>query len=323
MNRQGIVVLGSANVDLVVDVDRRPAAGETVIGSDLVTTAGGKGANQAVAAGLLGGSVTFVGCVGDDEPGALLRSSLAAAGVDTAEVQTADTPTGTAIIVVTPDGDNSIVVAPGANRRMTPAAAQASRPRWSGASILVLQLEVPLETVDTVAQAAAAAGTRVVLNAAPAGPLDAATLAVCDPLVVNESEAASLVGGEATLATGPSVVGDLLALGARSVVVTLGGSGALLASAEAPDVVHVPALDVAAVDTTGAGDAFVGAVAVALAEGEELEVAVRWATRAAAHSVQRRGAQTSYPVRADLPELSSVRAPWADDTPVRADPTTT
>ncbi|MBO3086472.1 ribokinase [Cellulomonas fengjieae] len=311
MNRpppHGIVVLGSANVDLVVDVDHRPAAGETLLGSDLVTTAGGKGANQAVAAALLGGSVAFVGCVGDDGPGGLLRSSLSAAGADVSMLQVVDAPTGTAIIMVTPDGNNSIVVAPGANRRMTPAAAEASRARWAGARVLVLQLEVPIETVDAVAQSAAAAGTRVVLNAAPAGALDGATLAVCDPLVVNESEAAALVGAEVTLATGPSVVGDLLALGARSVVVTLGGSGALLASVDSPDVVHVPAQQVAAVDTTGAGDSFVGAVAVALAEGEGLEVAVRWATHVAARSVQRRGAQASYPARADVPPPSALRA---------------
>lgn len=301
---QTVVVIGSANADLVVDITHRPTAGETIIGSDLTTTAGGKGANQAVAASRLGGQVAFVGCVGDDGGAQLLRDSLEGAGVDVSALQAVDVATGTAIIMLTPDGDNSIIVAPGANRRLTPEVVDLSRPLWDHAAVVVMQLEIPLETVAHVAHEASDAGTRVVLNAAPAATLAHATIVVCDPLVVNETEAAFLVGQELTSETAASVVADLLALGPRSVVVTLGGAGSLVASAQSPaTMVHVPADEVAPVDTTGAGDAFVGAVAVALAEGLPLEAAVRWAAHVAAFSVQHRGAQVSYPTRAQVPPL--------------------
>ncbi|WP_448058857.1 ribokinase [Cellulomonas hominis] len=307
--RRGVVVVGSANVDLVVEVARRPAAGETLLGSDLVTTPGGKGANQAVAAGRLGAEVAFVGCVGDDSAGRLLRASLEGAGVDVSTLRVVPAPTGTAIILVTPDGNNSIVVAPGANRAMTPAAAHGARAVWRDAAVLVLQLEIPFDTVHSLARQADAAGVRVVLNAAPAAPLDRLVLEVCDPLVVNETEAMIVLGRPKAGPVTPDVVRDLLATGPRSVVVTAGGDGSYLARAQAPhDVLHVPAEAVRAVDTTGAGDAYVGAMAAALAEGHSLERAVRVATRAAALSVQRRGAQRSYPWRADLgPDLDPGR----------------
>ncbi|WP_341358450.1 ribokinase [Georgenia sp. M64] len=285
-----IVVVGSANADLVLDVDHRPAAGETVLGSDVRVTPGGKGANQAVAAGRLGGDVTFVGCVGDDDHGAMLRRSLEAAGVDVGHLRTVGAPTGNAVILLTPDGENAIIVSPGANRHVTPALLTGCRAALASADVVVLQLEIPLDTVEHVAREATSA--RLVVNAAPAATLPAEVLAVADPLVVNESEAAVLVGGART---GPgATVTALLALGPRSVVVTLGGAGAAHAVAGGrPE--HTGARPVDVVDTTGAGDAFVGALALALARGADLGDAVVAATEVAAFAVGRRGAQESYP----------------------------
>ena len=300
MSTHKVVVVGSANADLVLDIDHRPAAGETVLGSDVVTTPGGKGANQAVAAGKVGGEVAFIGCVGDDSHGALLRASLIGAGVDLTGLRTVDAPTGNAIIMVTPDGENSIVVSPAANRRVSPQMIDELEPVWAHAAVLVVQLEIPLETVTHVVALAHDGGTRVLVNAAPAAALPAAVLAVSDPLVVNESEAAFLLGRPRTTPVHGAVIAqDLLALGPRSVVVTLGSDGAVLLE-RGGTAVGIPARPVTAVDTTGAGDAFVGALAVELAAGTDLEAAVRWATGVAAVAVGRRGAQESYPTRAEL-----------------------
>ncbi|GAA4287996.1 ribokinase [Georgenia daeguensis] len=323
MQTPQVVVVGSANADLVLDIDHRPAPGETVIGSDVVTTPGGKGANQAVAAGKVGGAVAFVGCVGDDDHGALLRDSLSSAGVDLTDLRTVDAPTGTATIMVTPDGENSIIVSPGANRHVTPAMLEETRSSWGAAPVVVLQLEIPVESVAVVATGARG---RVVVNAAPAARLGSAVLAAADPLVVNESEAAFLLE-DAGAAAGPAddtgaTARALLRLGPRSVVLTLGAAGAVVAETrradadrpsddvrvgdevppadDAAEVVRVPALRVEAVDTTGAGDSFVGALAVELAAGATLERAVRLATRVAAVAVTRRGAQTSFPTLEEL-----------------------
>ncbi|WP_448072670.1 ribokinase [Georgenia yuyongxinii] len=309
-----IVVVGSANADLVLDIDHRPAAGETVLGSDLVVTPGGKGANQAVAAGRLGGDVAFVGRVGEDAYGQMLRRSLAGAGVDVTHLRTVDAPSGNAIILITPDGENSIIVSPAANRHVSVEAVEEARPAWEGARVVVLQLEIPLETVAHVATGAAAAGARVMVNAAPAAALPPEVLAVADPLVVNESEAAFLLGqarggGAAGDGEGPTPAGTpppettaraLLDLGARAVVLTLGGDGAAYLERDA-SFGHVPARKVSAVDTTGAGDAFVGALAVELAAGADLRSAVELATDVAGIAVARRGAQASYPERSEVP----------------------
>ncbi|PFG39607.1 ribokinase [Georgenia soli] len=320
MQTPQVVVVGSANADLVLDIDHRPAPGETIIGSDVVTTPGGKGANQAVAAGKMGGSVAFVGCVGDDDHGALLRDSLASAGVDLTQLRTVEAPTGTATIMVTPDGENSIIVSPGANRHVTPAVLEEARSSWATAPVVVLQLEIPLESVELVATQAAG---RVVLNAAPAAPLPARVLAAADPLVVNESEAAFLLqdaGGESRPGQPPGgqngerddaarTAQALLGLGPRSVVLTLGSAGAVVAEAQeddgGADVAHVPAVRVEAVDTTGAGDSFVGALAVELAAGAGLAQAVGLATRVAAVAVTRRGAQTSFPTLEEVGRLDA------------------
>src|SRR5690625_1332131 len=183
MNRHKVAVVGPANADLVLDIDHRPAPGETILGSDVVVTPGGKGANQAVAAGRLGGDVTFVGCLGEDGNGRLLRASLADAGVDLSGLRLVDAPTGIAIIMVTPDGENSIIVAPGANRHVTPGMLD-EVDQWRAAAVVVLQLEIPLESVTKVATEARG---RVVLNTAPAAELPAEVIALADPLVANES----------------------------------------------------------------------------------------------------------------------------------------
>lgn len=306
-SRTRIAVVGSANVDLVIDVGHRPAAGETVLGSDVVVTPGGKGANQAVAATRAGGSVTFVGAVGDDGHGGLLRASLGDAGVDLAALSTADAPTGTAVILVTPDGENSIVVSPGANRRVTPALLRTTGERWDGAGVLVAQLEIPLDTVTELARHAARTGARLVLNAAPVAPLPTEVLAICDPLVVNESEALALLGAPGTPGVAERAADDgeglaraLLRRTVRSVVVTLGADGAVVA--DGSGLTRVPAPRVTAVDTTGAGDAFVGALAAQLAAGRSLVEAARVAVVYAADTVTRRGAQASYRALSAVPE---------------------
>ncbi len=183
-----VVILGSANADLVVHVDRRPSGGETLLGGDLHLFPGGKGANQAAAAARCGASVTFLGALGRDSNADLLLSALGGAGVDTSHVMRADVPTGCALIQITPDGENSIVVSPGANSLMDIPAADALRDTWLGAGVLVLALEIPFETVLHVVEVVGNTGVRLLLNAAPARTLSPATLRHCDPLVVNETE---------------------------------------------------------------------------------------------------------------------------------------
>ncbi|NLE97813.1 MAG: ribokinase [Propionibacterium sp.] len=293
-----VVVVGSANADLVVHVDHRPDPGETILGSDVEVSPGGKGANQAVSVGKLGGTVAFVGCVGADDEGSLLRGSLEGAGVGLTGLAEVEEPTGTAFIMVTPDGENSIVVSPSANRRVTPEVVDRAGELLGRARVVVLQLEIPMATVAHVARRVA--GARLLLNAAPAQPLAPEVLRRCDPLVVNRSEAESLLGAEADeVPDATHLAAGLLALGTRSVVVTLGADGAVVAE-RGSEPAHVPALEVEAVDTTGAGDAFVGALALQLAEGQELREAASFATKVAAVAVTRRGAQSSYPSRTEL-----------------------
>lgn len=296
MHRGHIVVVGSANADLVIHVDHRPAGGETVLGSDLVVMPGGKGANQAVAAGRLGGLVRFVGCVGQDDNGELLRDSLTGAGVDTAGVATVPAATGSAVIVLTPDAENSIIVSPGANALVSPEAVDRAV-EWESTTLVVVQLEVPLATVAHVARRALEHGTRLILNAAPAAVLDRSTLSAADPLVVNQSEAATLLA-EQPPDDPADVARALLDLGPRAVVLTLGSEGSVWCVRGDGGSVSSgrrPALHVRPVDTTGAGDAYVGALAVALAGGSDLSEAVERATAVAAVAVTRLGAQASYP----------------------------
>jgi ribokinase len=294
-----IAVIGSANFDLVLGVSHRPAPGETVLAASTESHPGGKGANQAVAAARLGARVSFIGCVGGDSFGDVVTASLVRSGVDVSGLRRVAAPTATAVILLTPDGENSIVVSAGANASATTALVDEVWDVWSGAAVLVLQLELPVETVAYAASAAVARGVRVILNAAPATALRAEVLAAADPLVVNENEAATLLGGYVADRDAAEVAAELLTLGVRSVVLTLGARGAVLAeSGGLPE--HVSGRAVPVVDTTGAGDAFVGALADRIAHGDALSDAVRFANDAAAFSVGRRGTQDSYPRREDV-----------------------
>ncbi|MFF1543956.1 ribokinase [Streptomyces sp. NPDC058291] len=298
-----LLVVGSANADLVIGVERRPGAGETVLGSDLAVHPGGKGANQAVAAARLGARTALLARVGDDAHGRLLLDAQRAAGVDTAGVLAGGAPTGVALITVDPSGDNSIVVSPGANGRLTPADVRAASGLLRASRVVSAQLEIPLETVVTVA-ASLGPDSRFVLNPSPPRPLPVALLAACDPLIVNEHEAKVILGG-----TGGDVGGGpedwarrLLAKGPRSVVVTLGARGALVASTDG-GVQHVAPVRVDAVDTTGAGDAFTAALAWRLGQGASLAEAAAYAARVGAVSVTRRGAQESFPTADEVDAL--------------------
>ncbi len=296
-----VLVVGSANADLTVRVARRPGAGETVHGSDLVESAGGKGANQAAAAARLGGRVGLLARVGDDAYGELLLDAQRAAGTDVAHVIVeTGARTGTAMIIVGPDGDNSIVVSPGANAALTPEDVAAARDVIAASAAVSLQLEVPMETVRATAATATETGTRVVLNPSPTpDSLDPELLAAADPLVVNEHEAQQLAGGSAE-GTPEDWARALCEQGARSVVVTLGGDGALVVDGEG-GTGRVPGVKVEAVDTTGAGDAFTGALATRLARGDSLTDAARFAVRVGAAAVTKPGAQPSYPTLDELP----------------------
>ncbi|MET8744216.1 ribokinase [Streptomyces sp. NPDC004728] len=298
-DRYDLLVVGSANADLVVGVERRPAAGETVLGSDLAVHPGGKGGNQAVAAARLGARTALLARVGDDAHGRLLLESQKEAGVETAGILVGGAPTGVALITVDPSGDNSIVVSPGANARLTPQDIRAAGPLFAAARVVSVQLEIPLETVAEVA-AAMAADTRLVLNPSPPAPLPDHVLAACDPLVVNEHEARYMLGDDAG-STPEEWARALLGLGPQSVVVTLGAAGALVADGRTGEVVTVPSLRVEAVDTTGAGDAFTAALAWRLGLGEELAQAAAFAVRVGAAAVTRQGAQASFPTAHEVP----------------------
>ncbi|MDX3657735.1 ribokinase [Streptomyces sp. ID05-26A] len=284
---QTLLVLGSANADLVVEVGRRPAGGETVLGGDTVVLPGGKGANTAVAAARVGASVSLVGAVGGDGYGSLLRESLESSGVGTALVKTSERPTGIAYITVTPDGENSIVVSPGANADV--ALSDVDALSFDGVRVLTCSLEVPLETVVHAIGVASKAGVRTVLNLSPVAELPAETLRQLSVLIVNEHEAAQLAADW----------NGLLDLGPASAIITLGSRGA--AVVERSGVVEVPSIQVdEVVDTTGAGDAFAGALSARLAEGDDLVQAARYAAKVAALSVTKAGAQPSYPTAAEI-----------------------
>ncbi|MET9033595.1 ribokinase [Streptomyces mirabilis] len=294
-----LLVVGSANADLVIGVERRPAAGETVLGSDLVVHPGGKGANQAVAAGRLGARTALLARVGDDAHGRLLLDSQRAAGVATAGVLVGGAPTGVALITVDPSGDNSIVVSPGANGRLTPEDVRSAGNLLAASRVVSAQLEIPLETVVEVVRNLAP-GSRFVLNPSPPRALPAEVLAACDPLIVNEHEARVIVGTD--LGDSPEDwASALLALGPRSVVITLGSRGALVASAEG--AARVPSVKVETVDTTGAGDAFTAALAWRLGLGEPLAEAAAYAARVGAAAVTRAGAQESFPTAEEVASL--------------------
>ncbi|MFE7468954.1 ribokinase [Streptomyces sp. NPDC057499] len=289
----GIAVLGSTNMDLVAYTERAPRLGETVTGREFRTVPGGKGANQAVAAARAGGDVLMIGAVGDDPYGDLLRAGLERSGVDTGLLHTVEGPSGTAHIVVDGTGANAIVVIPGANGTVT-ALGPGEMAAIAGAELLLLQLELPLSAVIEGARTAHAQGVRTILTPSPVQPLPPGLLDCVDLLVPNEHEAAELSGFTDPRAAAQHLLGRVPA-----VVITLGARGCLYA-ARGTDPVRFPAPEVTAVDTTGAGDTFVGTLAVALAERRPVPKALAWAASAAALCVQRPGASASMPYRTEI-----------------------
>jgi ribokinase len=298
----GVFVVGSINQDFILKVERRPEPGETVTGAELSLLPGGKGANQAVAAARLGAEVAMFGRVGEDPFGEELLKNLRDNGVDTSWIETlSGAPTGSAFITVTPDGENTIIVSPGANRSFGLEEIEAANEDLRRTRILVAQLEVAVEAVETAAHAVEEDGGRFLLNLAPPREVSDALLSRCDPLVVNEHEARFLLGEEAQ--NPEESAGKLLDLGPRSVVVTLGAEGAILSAGGSAQ--HFPAPEVEAVDTTGAGDAFVGALAAKLARGAPLEEAVPYAVLAGAAAVTSEGAQGSLPTPEEVEKLDA------------------
>jgi ribokinase len=302
--KPAIVVFGSLNMDFVVGVDRLPAPGETVLGRDFRTIPGGKGANQACAAGKLArrAAVRMVGRVGYDIFADQLRASLAAAGVDVSAVAgSRSQPTGVALIEVDRVGQNSIVVASGANFVFPAADVEGTRQSFRGAEYALFQLETPLPAVEAALRLSRSESARSILDPAPAQPLSPSLLSQVDILTPNESEAATLLGrpvGRIDLADAPEVSRELLALGPAAVILKLGENGCFYA--DVAQQMHSPAFRVDAVDTTAAGDTFNAALAVALTEEMPLHSALAFANAAAALSVTRPGAQASIPSRDEL-----------------------
>lgn len=294
-----VVVVGSLNMDLVFRVPRVPAAGETLHGHGYTTSPGGKGANQAVACARLGCPVALVGQVGRDGYGDALCAALSANGVDIRHVQRAGDATGVAMIMVDDHGQNRIVLAAGANGALRPADVDAAGELIAGAALLIVQLEVPAEAVLQALRLAAAAGVQVLLNPAPAQALPDPFWPLIDILVPNESEASLLTGIAVTdVPSAYQAAQQLRARGARRVLVTLSDKGVVLVDELGPR--HLPARAVSAVDTTAAGDTFIGALATGLHEGMTLDEAAAFGQSASALCVMRAGAQPSIPYRHEL-----------------------
>ncbi len=294
---KGIVVVGSINLDLVAGTTRIPAPGETVSGQTFQAFFGGKGANQAVAAGRLGAQVHMLGKVGTDVFGPQLRSGLEAAGVNTAAVGEASGPSGVALIATDSTGQNSIVVVPGANGQVTPADLDSQTELIRNAAMVLTQLEIPLSTVEYLAEMTQREGVSLMLDPAPAQPIPDSLFQRLDWITPNESETGTLLGistRELDDSSMKDAANALLKRGARNVILKLGKHGCYLALADGRKE-FLPAYKVRAVDTTAAGDAFNGAFATALVQGQDPISSTKWASAVAAISVTRAGAQPSMP----------------------------
>ncbi|MDY7565322.1 ribokinase [Pseudomonas sp. RTC3] len=296
-----VVVVGSLNMDLVTRAERLPRAGETLAGDSFAIVPGGKGANQAVAAARLGASVAMIGCVGDDAYGEQLRAVLLVERIDCQAVTTVTgVSSGVALIVVDASSQNAIVIVAGGNGRLSPDIVAAFDAKLAEADVIICQLEVPMDTVAYALKRGRELGKIVILNPAPASaPLPADWYSLIDYLIPNESEAAALSGLPVdSLASAEAAATRLLAAGATKVIITLGAQGSLFADGQ--HVEHFPAPRVQAVDTTAAGDTFVGGFAAALAQGKSEVEAIRFGQIAGALSVTRAGAQPSIPTLNDV-----------------------
>ncbi|GFM63951.1 ribokinase [Pseudomonas lijiangensis] len=301
-----IVIVGSLNMDLVIRAQRLPRPGETLAGETFMTVPGGKGANQAVAAARLGGSVAMIGCVGEDAYGEQLRGALLAEGIDCRAVTSVSgVSTGIASIVVDDNSQNAIIIVAGGNAQLTPSLIGVFDALLVAAEVVICQLEVPMETVHYTLFRARELGKTVILNPAPAAsPLPQEWYRLIDYLIPNESEAQALTGIVVdSPVSAQEAAKALLAAGARNVIITLGEQGSLLANAQGFE--HVPAQPVKAVDTTAAGDTFVGGFASALSQGKSESEAIRFAQVAAALSVTCAGAQPSIPTFDEVQEFKA------------------
>lgn len=296
MNEKKIVVVGSSNMDLIVRVSHLPQPGETIGGAVYTTAYGGKGANQAVAAARMGGNVTFVSAVGDDVHGERLIPYFGAMGMNVGFIsKERDLPTGVAFIWVGDNGENCIAVAPGANGSLIGEKVEKILPAIHQADVLVLQLEIPYETVTRLIEYAHEVGTKVVLNPAPAQEMEKVVLQKTDVLILNETEAEIITGKSFADFDPCSVAECLRAMGPEVVILTLGAAGSVLVSSQLKE--YIPGYQVNVVDTTGAGDTFCGAFVARWMETNDLEGSVRYATAAAAISVTALGAQPSIPYK--------------------------
>lgn len=295
-----ILVIGSANVDMIVKVPHIPRPGETILGGDFFKVQGGKGANQAVAAARAGGSVTFAGCVGNDSLGTDTISCLKKEGIDVGFIKISpDKPTGVALINVAATGENSISVAPGANHAITQEDIQAIEHVIAKAQIVLLQHEIPFPAISAAIEIAFDHKVPVILNPAPAFPIAPDLLSKIAFLTPNEHEAAMITGhGQEDEKDPRQLAAQLIEMGCRQIIITLGEKGALYASASKTDLIS--GFPVKAVDTTAAGDTFNGYLAVAIASGKPVEEAIRIANKAASVSVTRLGAQSSIPVLSEI-----------------------
>lgn len=302
MSKQGksIVVIGSSNIDLVAKTPRIPVVGETLTGSDFFMVPGGKGANQAVAASRLGGDVIFVARLGKDVFAEKSLENFKAVGVNIKHItQLENVPSGIAIIAIDDNGKNIIIVVPGANGKLTPEDIDAAAEDIASAAVVVCQLEIPLETVIQSAKVAKANNVPFILDPAPARPLSDELLSMVDVLKPNETEAETLTGIKVTDVDSAAKAADVLLLkGVKHVIITLGEKGFLLADKDGKE--FVPSKPVKAIDSTAAGDAFIGAVAFGLASDNLLKEAAVYANAVAAISVTRLGAQPSMPTKAEV-----------------------
>lgn len=304
-----MIVLGSANMDIVVRTTRAPRAGETILGRDYALYPGGKGANQAVAASRAGANVTFIGCLGRDPYGDSLTEALAADGIDTSGIIRTATPTGVAIITVETSGENRIIVIPGANHALT----EADLPVLTHPGVLLAQLEIPVPVVLAAAAAHRAAGGTTIINISPIAGLDAPTVAAlrdaADILLVNETEAAGLLGLDRLIT--PETAAIDLAADRHAAIITLGAEGVVWAAITPTTTTtgHLPRHQVTTVDTTGCGDAFAGAFAAAIERGTPIPAAVAIGNAAGALAATRPGAQPAMPTEAEITALLTAPPP--------------